>query len=73
MNDMQMARLLIDLLKALLDVVQAAGKRGVPAGELYAELMVGMPNLTADQFSRMMQVLVQAGRVRHSNHCYYVL
>jgi hypothetical protein len=64
---------LVMLLQALLETVQAAGTNGAPAGPMYAALMTHMPSMTSNQFNQLMGVLVKAGRVRHSNHCYYAV
>jgi hypothetical protein len=67
------ARGLILLLQALLETVQEAGANGAPAGAMYVALMSQWPNMTANQFNQLMGVLVKAGRVRHSGHCYYAI
>jgi len=42
--------------------------KSVPAGHLYALMMESFPDLTADQFDRFIETLVNTGLVSRKNH-----
>lgn len=44
---------------------------GVPAGPMYAAVMNAGVGITLDQFTRIMDAMVQAGLVRHSGNQYF--
>jgi hypothetical protein len=59
----------VQLCDAVVDAVKEAGPQGAPAGPMYAAFMsVGM---SLEQFERMMDVLVKAGRLRKQGHLYF--
>ncbi len=62
-------RAVMELMDAIVDVIEAAGLKGTPAGPLYASFMPYGCNL--EQFQRMMDGLVVGGFIRHYNNVYY--
>ena len=70
MNREQLAAT-FDVLENLLTLVTLRGSQGLPAGEMYARLMPS--GITLETLQALMQILKDAGRVRESNHCYYII
>ena len=56
---------------AVTDVVKATGKRGAPAGVLYAALSEAT-GMTLDQFQQIMSALVAAGKLRRNGDLYFI-
>lgn len=59
----------LKVLEALLATVNEAGQQGAPAGVMFAAWQAHGGSLNS--FQQAMGLLVKAGRVRLSNHCYY--
>lgn len=59
----------IQLCDAVCDAVKEAGAQGAPAGPMYAAFM--SYGMSLEQFERMMNVLVSAGRLRKSGNLYF--
>lgn len=57
------------LLDALVEAVRAGGPNGVPGGTLYAALMAHGCSL--QQYERLMDHLVQAGRLNKEGHLFF--
>jgi hypothetical protein len=43
-------------------------RKEIPAGELYSDIMVHWPTLTANGFNQLIQKLIDAKCVKRSNH-----
>lgn len=56
---------LLALIDTIVEAVQAAGPMGVPEGHLYAALM-SIPNFRAEHLSKILDLLVKAGKVSRS-------
>lgn len=70
-TDKSKGHLALQIVQALYEVVQEAGEQGAPAGPMYmAAQTYGM---SLEQFETIMGILVSAGKVRKSNHCYFVV
>lgn len=59
----------IELCDAVVDAVKEAGPQGAPAGPMYAAFM--SYGMSLEQFQRMMDMLVNAGRLRKQGHLYF--
>lgn len=70
MTTLQDVYRVIAICNAFLDTVQAAGPDGAPAGVMYAAVM---DKMSLEQFECVMGLLVEAGRLRKSNHVYYAV
>jgi len=68
MNQQQIANALIEIARAIVESVKAAGELGAPAGNLYAALMT--VGCTEAQFERIMGGLCRAGVLIKTGHIY---
>lgn len=59
------------LVTAILETIQQAGAEGLPSGPLYMTL--NCRGVSLDSYQQIMGALVQAGKVRLSNHVYYAI
>lgn len=59
----------VELCNAVVAAVKDAGPGGAPAGPLYAVMM--STGMRLEQFERMMDLIVQSGRLRKSGHLYF--
>jgi hypothetical protein len=55
----------------VLDVVKSAGKQGAPASEIFAALSAF--GCTHDQFEMLVNILVEAGKIRRRNHTLHTI
>jgi hypothetical protein len=70
-SDVQRKKMLamIKIADAFLQTIKEAGPEGAPSGPMYmAAQTYGM---SLEQYLQIMSLLVDAGRIRLSNHCYY--
>lgn len=44
---------------------------GAPGGILFAALMTKLPNITADQFGKIMNACCATGQIRKQGECYF--
>lgn len=58
------------VVKTILETIEETGEQGAPLGVMYAALM-GI--VSYDSFMSAIHGLVQAGLIRVSNHCAYVV
>lgn len=72
MNEPTQLELLHKMLTAILETVREMPD-GAPCGPMYQAFLSYWPNMTSDQFNRMCDVLVQAGKVRRSGHVLYAV
>ena len=47
------------LINAVIETVTETGTRGAPGGVMYAALLQSWPNMTADQFTRLMAMVMR--------------
>lgn len=60
---------LLEVLEAVVEAIDDCGQTGMPSGILYASLMT--QGCTLQQFERMMEILVESGRIRKSGQVFY--
>jgi hypothetical protein len=65
------AKILHELLCAIVETVKEAGDMGAPSGVMYAALMY--TGMTLEAYQQTMNCLVLFGNLRHSGHVYYWL
>jgi hypothetical protein len=57
----------LQLCNAVLESIREAGKQGAPEGPMY--LAFQQFGMSLDLFNRILNLLVEAGRIERRNHC----
>jgi len=68
-TEQQKVEALRSIVNVILDAAKEAGDNGLPAGPLYAQLMVF--GCTLANFETLMSTLVATGKLRKAGHLYF--
>jgi hypothetical protein len=67
----------VHAIRALADIIielaKASPLGGVPSGHVYAMFMAKLPGYTLESHQRLLDLLVEAGRIEVKNHCIYAV